>query len=106
MHPDLQIILEQDPTCEEAQDALNEVLALIEKGEDDVPSSIEFSASDWAWPLVIGHKFDTEDYSGSSDCRHTGNGTPCRFYNHNGCKKGAKCPFSHAPDGMSVRDAM
>ncbi|KAF5367186.1 hypothetical protein D9758_003892 [Tetrapyrgos nigripes] len=35
---------------------------------------------------------------------HLGNGTACRFYNHNGCNRGTTCTFAHAPDSKSVRD--
>jgi hypothetical protein len=45
-----------------------------------------------------------DSLSNTSDCNHRGNGVPCRFYNREGCAKGALCPFSHAPDEKSVRD--
>ena len=35
--------------------------------------------------------------SDSSDFEHEGNGTPCRFYNHDGCRNGSTCRFKHAP---------
>lgn len=35
--------------------------------------------------------------SDSSDFEHIGNDTPCRFYNHEGCKYGSRCRFKHAP---------
>lgn len=42
--------------------------------------------------------------SDSSDYDHAGNGTPCRYYNHNGCARGSQCKFKHAPDNRSIRD--
>lgn len=45
--------------------------------------------------------------SDSSDCEHQGNGVPCRFYNHDGCAKGSKCKFKHAPTkDKSTRDQL
>ncbi|TFK34378.1 hypothetical protein BDQ12DRAFT_636513 [Crucibulum laeve] len=49
-------------------------------------------------------QWDQGSLSDSSDCEHTGNGVPCRFYNHDGCKRGKECEFMHAPDEKSVRD--
>ena len=49
---------------------------------------------------------DQESTSDSSDCAHVGNGVPCRFYNHDGCVRGAECAYSHAPDERSVRDLL
>ena len=49
-------------------------------------------------------KYDSE--SESSDYEHQGNGISCRFYNHDGCSKGVRCAFSHAPDDKSVRDEL
>jgi len=47
-----------------------------------------------------------ESLSESSDCEHTGNGIPCKFYNRTECKNGRACRFSHAPDEKSERDAL
>jgi hypothetical protein len=45
--------------------------------------------------------------SDSSDFEHEGNGTPCRFYNHDGCKNGSTCRFKHAPTKeMTTRDEL
>ena len=49
---------------------------------------------------------EIEDESDSEDFAHAGNGTPCRFYNHDGCRHGARCRFKHAPDSKSVRDEL
>lgn len=43
---------------------------------------------------------------GVQDCLHAGNGIPCRYYNHGGCRRGSECTYSHAPDDKSVRDDM
>ncbi|KAG8216628.1 hypothetical protein J3R82DRAFT_6823 [Butyriboletus roseoflavus] len=47
-----------------------------------------------------------ESLSESSDCEHTGNGIPCKFYNRTECKNRRACRFSHAPDKKSERDAL
>jgi hypothetical protein len=47
---------------------------------------------------------DTPYLSETSDFEHDGNGIPCRFYNHDGCKRGTACKFKHGPDHRSVRD--
>jgi hypothetical protein len=44
--------------------------------------------------------------SETSDFNHEGNGTQCRFYNHDGCARGPMCRFSHAPDMKTVRDGL
>ncbi|KAF8876346.1 hypothetical protein BD779DRAFT_167670 [Infundibulicybe gibba] len=69
-----------------------------EKAEQDDPTT------DYTFPVPNSDKLELASRSDSSDCNHTGNGTPCRFYNHDGCLRGAKCGFSHAPDEKSVRD--
>ncbi len=43
---------------------------------------------------------DTEDFA------HDGNGAPCKFHNGNGCSRGKRCQFRHAPDARSVRDEL
>lgn len=60
--------------------------------------------SAYDWPRPESEKLEIASLSDSSDCNHVGNGIPCRFYNHEGCAKGDKCIFSHAPDEKSVRD--
>ncbi|KAF8553338.1 hypothetical protein OG21DRAFT_1254691 [Imleria badia] len=49
---------------------------------------------------------EDEDPFESSDCELGGNGKPCKYYNHTECTKGRACPFSHAPDNQSERDAL
>ena len=40
------------------------------------------------------------------DDKYTSTAPSCRFHNHDGCARGEKCTFSHAPDEKSVRDAV
>lgn len=49
---------------------------------------------------------DIMTQSDSSDYKHEGNGIPCWYNNHDGCKHGSKCHFKHAPDIKSVRDEL
>ncbi|EIN04349.1 hypothetical protein PUNSTDRAFT_146568 [Punctularia strigosozonata HHB-11173 SS5] len=92
---DFELCLEQDPKCMEAKHELADARKLFESGDYDSESDPE----DPIYDSELGYTSD------SSDFRHEGNGTPCKFYNHNGCKKGAKkCPFKHGPDNRSMRD--
>ncbi|KAF5378169.1 hypothetical protein D9615_007587 [Tricholomella constricta] len=59
---------------------------------------------DFAFPRYEDEKLQLAERSDSSDCNHVGNGVPCRFYNHDGCARGADCEYSHAPDEKSVRN--
>ena len=47
-----------------------------------------------------------DSLSESSDCEHTGNGIPCKFYNRTECRNGHACRYSHAPDKKSEQDAL
>lgn len=49
---------------------------------------------------------DIPDESDSEDFCHSGNGTPCKYYNSKGCRNGTRCRYSHAPDAKSVRDEL
>ena len=62
----------------------------------------DFVGTDDDSPLLGNTKLEL--VSDSSDWNHGGNGIPCRFYNHDGCKHGNACRFSHAPDHKSVCD--
>ena len=62
--------------------------------------------SDDELPKLDGTKLELESVSDSSDWHREGNGIPCRFYNRDGCLRGASCRFSHAPDHKSVRDRL
>jgi hypothetical protein len=86
----------------EAKNALRETLTLIRERNDDD----DIADSDDEVPLLGDTKAELETVSDSSDWNHGGNGIPCRFYNHDGCKHGNTCRFSHAPDYKSVRDRL
>lgn len=62
--------------------------------------------SDYEAPTLEDDPRLGESLSESSDCEHTGNGIPCKFYNRTECKNGYACRFSHAPDKKSERDAL
>jgi len=57
-------------------------------------------------PLLSDPKVELESVSDSSDWNHGGNGIPCKSYNHDGCKLGNACSYSHARDFTSVRDRL
>lgn len=61
---------------------------------------------DEEFPPFDGEEWDPPLDSDTEDARHEGNGTPCRFYNHDGCRKGTFCDYSHAPDDDSVRNEL
>jgi len=99
---DFQTILSQDPSSTEAKNALRETLALMRVRDDDD----DVAASDDESPLLGDPGLELESASDSSDWNHGGNDIPCRFYNHDGCKRGNACGYSHAPDHKSVRDRL
>jgi len=74
---------------------------MLERDDDD-----DFAVPDDEFPSLSDTKVELESVSDSSDWNHEGNGIPCRFYNHDGCKRGNDCRFSHAPDHKSVRDRL
>ena len=99
-HVDLHYILEKDPSNAAARTELNELRAAkraiprsqwVEEEEDE--EEVEY-------PFDLGEESDSEDFY------HTGNGVPCKYYNHGGCARGARCRYSHAPDRKSVRDEL
>ncbi|KAH7908974.1 TPR-like protein [Hygrophoropsis aurantiaca] len=96
---DFRAVLKMDPDNKEAKSRLGFVEESLScgDGEDAVDSDDEFPALDD--PVMV-----PDSASESSDCEHEGNRIPCRFYNHGGCMKGRSCPYSHAPDQMSLRD--
>ena len=82
--------------------ALRDTFALMRARNDDD----DFPGPDDDSPLLCEKKLELESVSDSSDWNHGGNGIPCRFYNHDGCKRGNACRYSHAPDYKSVRDRL
>jgi len=113
---DFETILREDPTNTSTQASLAAVLDLATaRGElrallvsegpngEDLDDS---STSDDDWPHFDDDKAELAPASDSSDFNHVGNGIACRFYNHDGCARGKRCAFSHAPDEKSVRDSL
>lgn len=102
-------MLANDPTCTDASVALRNAVASQIKEEgtyhlDDEDADSDESESEWPHHDRPPATSDVE--SDSSDCKHKGNGKPCRFYNHEGCARGETCKLSHAPDGKSLRDGL
>lgn len=97
---DLKYMLKQEPKSEEAKKELQDIEARMkaDPGLPEEPGDKLPHPDDLPWTLL--------SESETEDCKHAGNYTPCRFYNHYGCAKGAECTFSHAPDAKSVRDEM
>ncbi|KAG6841163.1 hypothetical protein C0991_001291 [Blastosporella zonata] len=111
--PDFETVIAHDPTHALAHTSLGRTLSLLQAtklGSHVVspPSSENITADgesvDFAFPRYEDDRLELAEPSDSSDCNHVGNGVPCRFYNHDGCARGAECDFSHAPDEKSVRD--
>ena len=96
--PDFKAILRQDPSNATAQAALSETIQLNHGQAFDRPEQQTYESGNALW--------DTETTSDSSEYEHEGNGTPCRYLNHGGCRHGAHCRWKHAPDERSVRDQL
>ncbi|TFY64725.1 hypothetical protein EVG20_g5852 [Dentipellis fragilis] len=94
---DLVWILQQDPSLTEAKTELNALRSLCKADRIRLDDEVNDVSQDMV-------KVEIDYASDSSGCRHEGNGTPCRSYNHAGCTKGRDCPYSHAVDHNSVRD--
>jgi hypothetical protein len=92
----------QDLSSTEVKNVLHETFVLMRARNDDN----DFAGPDDDSPLLWEKKLELESVSDSSDWNHGGNGIPCRFYNHDGCKHGNACNFSHALDHKSVRDRL
>ncbi|KAH9896002.1 hypothetical protein C8Q73DRAFT_690462 [Cubamyces lactineus] len=95
---DLQYILERDPSNTAAHTEVNALRA----AKRDTPRSqwVEEDEEEVEYPFDFGDESDSEDFY------HTGNGIPCKYYNHDGCARGPRCHYSHAPDRKSVRDEL
>ncbi|KII94325.1 hypothetical protein PLICRDRAFT_695334 [Plicaturopsis crispa FD-325 SS-3] len=103
---DFEAVKEVLPTGNDAEIQYTEASKLYLSG-----ASVDHSVSieDAMYPRLAskGMFADDEDiHSNSSDCEHEGNGLPCRDYNHDGCRKGAACAYSHAPEEHSMRDKL
>ncbi|KAJ7600765.1 hypothetical protein C8J56DRAFT_847383 [Mycena floridula] len=111
---DLDIVLQNDESCEPAAQILREVFAEMNNDDDDeeepqpkIPADFDYDTDECIWPAHDDSPYVSDaELSDSSDCDHLGNGFPCRFYNHEGCKQGDNCKYSHAPDDKSIRDGL
>ncbi|GLB42978.1 putative zinc finger [Lyophyllum shimeji] len=109
---DFETVIAHNPTHADAHTSLGRVLSLLQATRlgahvvSPPPSDVtpDGEPVDFAFPRYDDDKLQLAEPSDSSDCNHVGNGVPCRFYNHDGCARGAECEFSHAPDEKSVRD--
>ncbi|KAH9031272.1 hypothetical protein EDB84DRAFT_1562290 [Lactarius hengduanensis] len=99
---DFATVLEQNPGSSESNKALDELVLMREHDKEDEPIESE----DCRPRFIVDSKVELESMSDSSDLNHEGNGVPCKSYNHDGCKRGSECKFSHAPDYKSVRDRL
>ena len=102
---DFRIVLRLDPRYQEVK----KELVYVEKCRRDnlfLEEEDPCGDSEYELPGPDDEPELGESLSESSDCEHGGNGKPCKFYNHTGCTKGRTCPFSHAPDNQSERDAL
>ncbi|KAJ7082662.1 hypothetical protein B0H15DRAFT_932609 [Mycena belliarum] len=104
-----QAAAEQPPPVAAAQDEAQAAAAEQPKEEKPTPEKeAPEPEPDYALPLPSAAPRAPSDASNSdtSDAQHRGNGTPCLFYNHQGCARAGSCKFSHAPDEKSVRDGL
>lgn len=97
---DLEGILYLEPANQDAKEQLKQVNNLI-RAQGGFPSD----PCD-RYPRVNDEPWEVYYDSDSEDCNQKGNKTPCRFYNHDGCRNGSQCHYSHAPDEKSVRDEL
>ena len=123
---ELYAVYERDPEsfCEyiaEIRQKAVEVELLYRDEDDDsdiatasyLPRFLDSTDTDFYWsstgvknfgPPLLPSIEDPSD-SESSEAEHEGNGIPCRYNNHDGCRHGAQCRFQHAKTiGKSTRD--
>ncbi|EMD36003.1 hypothetical protein CERSUDRAFT_96226 [Gelatoporia subvermispora B] len=95
---DFRCVLYHEPTSEDAQRELDATLPLLfGQTEDEDYEDPPFDDSR-VWEVAT--QSDTDDY------KHTApSNKPCQAYNHAGCARGTACPYVHAPDWRSARDA-
>lgn len=98
---DLEVVVARDPSCTEAR---NELEAIAKFTYFEGIEHAYCSSDELKWPHYDGEAWDLLSDSDSEDCKHIGNGIPCRFYNRLECNRGENCAYSHAPDNKSVRD--
>ncbi|KAH0835024.1 hypothetical protein J3R83DRAFT_10760 [Lanmaoa asiatica] len=102
---DFRIILRLDPRYQEVKKELAYVEKCHRENMTMEEENMDTCSEDEA-PAPDDDPELGESLSESSDCDHVGNGKPCKAYNHTECTKGGACPFSHAPDDQSERDAL
>lgn len=95
---DFKAILRKDPSNAAAREALSEAIELNDGRGLETPEKPTYESGNALW--------DAETTSDSSEYEHEGNGTPCRYLNHDGCRHGAQCRWKHAADANSVRDQL
>ncbi|KAI0704396.1 hypothetical protein C8T65DRAFT_653864, partial [Cerioporus squamosus] len=95
-----------------AQSDLYHLLS-IDKANEPARKELQEIQSLYDWDNAIDMNERNElreaieiDYPDSDEYLHTGNFTPCKFHNHDGCLKGSSCRFMHSPDSKSVRDEL
>ncbi|KAN0086262.1 hypothetical protein V8E55_007396 [Tylopilus felleus] len=104
---DFHTLLTLDPGNKDAEAQLELVKAKLEDPSFwDEPDEDFDSYTDLEAPGLMDEPELGESLSESSDCEHTGNVIPCKFYNRSECKNGRACRYSHAPDEKSERDAL
>ncbi|KAE9410907.1 hypothetical protein BT96DRAFT_983585 [Gymnopus androsaceus JB14] len=109
---DFQRCLKIDPNCADAKTELEvakkaSIIKYKHKADDEFEDDevkLTFGLSRDFVPGRTLHVLDCP--SDSEEYRHSGNGRPCRYYNHNGCQFGKSCRYKHAPDVRSVRDEL
>ncbi|TDL23899.1 hypothetical protein BD410DRAFT_786567 [Rickenella mellea] len=100
---DFENVIAQDPTNADAL-AISRELYQDGKGNETGCDTEEEE-----FPPLDAEKWEIETESDTSDYQHDGNGVPCRYYNHGGCKNGSGplgCMFKHSPDDNSMRDKL
>ena len=96
--PEFKGVLRQDPSNAAALAALSETIKLTNERAPKGLDLLRYDAGGALW--------ETETVSDSSEYHHEGNGSSCRYLNHDGCRHGSHCRWKHAPDEKSVRDRL
>lgn len=100
---DFKMALALSPNLLEARAELAAAQARLQSGEGIMTFTSE---SEDEAPALDEYPISSDDESDSSDYQHVGNGIPCRDHNHQGCRRGKTCSYSHAPDESAERDAL
>lgn len=97
---DFRSVLRQDPSSAAAREELEKTIRIVPQIRPIIPEDDEIH------PEEDDPLDDIMTESDSSEFEHEGNGIPCRYNNHSGCRHGSQCYFKHAPDDYSVRDEL